>query len=192
MGSMNYAKRKGREWENATALAAQGAGFKNAERRSKKGRYDEGDIVGIPRTVIECKAEKTLDFAGAVDEAREEANNAEASIYFAAIKRRRYPVERGFFVTDLGMGRLLLGHSLPARITEGEAKRPGEVAKILDDTREESSRLGAGYYYVVAKRRGQPVERYYFATDLSHGLAFVRRALIGIDKAEGGVLDYIG
>lgn len=192
MGSMQYAKRKGREWENATALVAQGAGFKNAERRTKKGRYDEGDIVGIPRTVIECKAEKTLNFAGAVDEAREEADNAGASIYFAAVKRRRHPSERGFFVTDRGMGLLLLDHSLPAKVTEGEVSRPGQIAKVLDDVREASVRASASLYFVTAKRRGKPEVRHYFVTDLSHGLALVRRALIAMDDHEGGVLDYLG
>lgn len=114
MASIAYNKRKGREWENAVALVAQATGFPHAERRVKKGRYDEGDITGMAHVVLECKNGRSVSPGQAVDEARVEGENAEALIYAAAKKRERKPPERGFFLTDLDHGLLIVRAALVA------------------------------------------------------------------------------
>jgi hypothetical protein len=71
-----------------------GNGFINAELRNQAGRYDLGDIVGIPGVVIECKGGRAAEVHGAqqraawLAETETERRNANAEIGLLVCKRK--------------------------------------------------------------------------------------------------------
>lgn len=101
---MNPSKRKGTAWERAAQdfLNAQGA---DCRRMPPAGSKDVGDLQFTDRdgdlVVVECKATKALDIAGAVNEAQREAEQAGASYGVAVIKRRQHGVAAGYVVMSL-------------------------------------------------------------------------------------------
>jgi hypothetical protein len=69
-------------------------GFAPAELRNLAGRYDLGDIVGLPGVVIECKGGRAAESAGAgllddwLDETETERSNARAEVGLLVVKRK--------------------------------------------------------------------------------------------------------
>lgn len=84
----NPSKAKGTAFESAVRDFFLEHGFPTCERRTLYGTQDKGDLSGIAGWTFECKNEKMLNVAGAVDEARIEAKNAK-TIWFAAIVKRK-------------------------------------------------------------------------------------------------------
>jgi len=85
---MSTQRAKGTAWETAIVNYLIGEGFVMAERRALAGALDKGDITGIPGVVIEAKNCKTINLAQFLDEAAEEATNANADVGVAWVKRR--------------------------------------------------------------------------------------------------------
>jgi hypothetical protein len=83
----NASKGKGTAWETACVRWLKPL-FPHVERRTLQGNKDRGDIAGIAGVVIECKAAKSHDLAGWVDELETEMANDNADIGFLIIKRR--------------------------------------------------------------------------------------------------------
>lgn len=99
MGS-SPSKRKGTAFESLVRDFLNSQGFE-VERRALHGAADKGDLLGIRDWVLECKATKQIDLAGAVDEARAEAANARAAYYAVITKRRRQSVSRAYVTLEL-------------------------------------------------------------------------------------------
>lgn len=102
----NPSGKKGTEWETAIVKALVAVGRLHCERRRLSGKADRGDIAGIPGIVIEAKNRRTMDLAGAVDEALLEARNDSTGVLgvshgFAWLKRagKTSPLD-GYVVTD--------------------------------------------------------------------------------------------
>ena len=77
MGSLRYAKVKGREGEQGAEACFRAAGFTTVERRRLAGSEDLGDLSGISGLVVEVKSCKQLLLGPWLDEARVEAHNAD-------------------------------------------------------------------------------------------------------------------
>lgn len=98
---MNRSKRAGTKFETEVVRYLADHGFPYAERRALRGTRDCGDIAGIPGVVLECKATKELDLAGALDEAEVERVNAGAELGVAVVKRRRKATAGAYVVMSL-------------------------------------------------------------------------------------------
>lgn len=100
MGSLRYAKSKGRTAEATVVQYLRDQGF-NAERRRLTGTEDCGDVGGIAGLVIEVKDEKRINLAGYMDELHDEVVNAAGRMDepdttgFATIKRKGHPSDPG-------------------------------------------------------------------------------------------------
>jgi Holliday junction resolvase len=95
-------KRKGSQFERDIAAYLREHGFPDAERAYGAGRPEDiGDVVGIPGITVECKACRTIDLAGFVDEAERERLNARQPYAVAIVKRRNKGVDRSYVVMDL-------------------------------------------------------------------------------------------
>jgi hypothetical protein len=105
--------RKGATFERDVAELWKAAGFFWADRKVKRGRHDQADITGVEDWALECKNEKTINLAGAIDEATIEAANAGVRWFAAIIKRRRKNVRDAYAVMPLWqlveLVKLLLG-----------------------------------------------------------------------------------
>lgn len=103
------AKAAGRKWEKEVAdyLAAV---FPGVERRRQRGARDEGDLTPGPLVdwVFECKAEKRMALSTAMNEAKVEAANAQATFYAVIQKRRMKGVNEAYAVVPLWMFRMML------------------------------------------------------------------------------------
>jgi hypothetical protein len=87
------------EWDLARYL--QENGFPYAEPRRQGGRYDRGDMAGIPHHVIEAKATRAIDLAGAMAEAEVERKNAGAKWKVCVFKRRNHAIRKAYVVMEL-------------------------------------------------------------------------------------------
>jgi Holliday junction resolvase len=100
----NPSKRKGTAWERAVQDYLNEAGVWT-RRMPPSGSKDVGDLQAEDRDgdlfIVECKATKAIDLAGAVKEAQVEAENAGATYGVAAIKRRQKGVAEGYVVMTL-------------------------------------------------------------------------------------------
>lgn len=98
---MTPSKRKGTSWEVAVRDYLH-ANDITAFRTAPTGARDEGDIV-VPdwNAILECKNRKTMDLAGAVDEARLEAHHAGRRFGIAVVKRPRANVSKAYAVMAL-------------------------------------------------------------------------------------------
>lgn len=100
----NPSKRKGTAWERAVQdyLAEHGL---DVRRMPPAGTKDVGDLQFTDRdgdlVVVECKATKQLDLAGAMKETAREVEEAGAGYGVAAIKRRQHPTAQGYVVMTL-------------------------------------------------------------------------------------------
>lgn len=97
----NPSKRKGSDFEKAVAEYLAAHGHPLAERRVQGGTKDRGDIAGVIGWTLECKNERSIDLAGAVDEAEVEAANADTRWFAAIIKRRNKSVSEAYVVVPL-------------------------------------------------------------------------------------------
>ena len=87
---MSASKAKGTKWESAIVAHLRANGFPHAERRTLNGVHDKGDINAAPGLVIEAKNQARHSFAEWLDEATEEAANADAAIGLVWAHRRGY------------------------------------------------------------------------------------------------------
>jgi Holliday junction resolvase len=101
-------KQKGTRFEREVCEFLVAAGFPGADRGVLRGSRDRGDVIGVPGWVLELKATRELDLAGAVDEARVEAINANTLMYAAVIKRRRRSIGEAYFVLPLALAARLI------------------------------------------------------------------------------------
>jgi len=98
---VNRSGRTGTAWETEVANTLIAHGWLYAERRRLNGRFDRGDISGIPGVVIEAKAAKKHELAGWLKEAHEEAENDSADHGFVWFKRRgKASAADGFVLMD--------------------------------------------------------------------------------------------
>lgn len=108
--SARAVKRTGREWENKVAEVLSAALMRKVERRVRTGAKDQGDIVGVPGWTLECKAEKGMDLAGWLNEAKVEAGHAGTYLYAVVAKRRNHAPEHAYVILPLwAFARVLLG-----------------------------------------------------------------------------------
>lgn len=98
---MSASKDKGTRFETDVVRYLQANGFPYAERRALAGNLDKGDITGLPGIVLELKATKSIDLAGAVTEAEIEAKNAGVDTFAAVIKRRNKATSEAYAVMPL-------------------------------------------------------------------------------------------
>lgn len=112
-------KAKGRGFERDTANFWMDAGFLWADRKTKRGKRDQGDVTGVEGWTLECKNDKTINLAGAVDEAAIEAANAGTPWFAAIVKRRGKNVRDAYVVMPLWLFvelvKRLLGIAAPCR-----------------------------------------------------------------------------
>ena len=98
---MTASKRRGSRFETEVVAYLAEHGFPLAERRVMGGTRDRGDVAGIPGWTLELKAERSLDLAGALSEARTEAANAGTLDYAAVLKRRSHGIGDAYVVLPL-------------------------------------------------------------------------------------------
>lgn len=112
---MSRNKAKGTAAETAVVVALRDAGFATVERRALQGAADRGDIAGLPGVVIEVKNHASIDLAAFVDEAEVEADNDNADLGVAWVKRRGKSSPLDWYVVMTGrrfvwvLGRLFGG-----------------------------------------------------------------------------------
>ena len=95
-------KRKVSQFERDVVRYLQEHGFPDAERAYGAGRpEDVGDIAGVPGVTVECKATKSIDLAGFVDEAERERLNARQPYGVAVVKRRGRSAADSYVVCNL-------------------------------------------------------------------------------------------
>jgi Holliday junction resolvase len=107
-------RRRGSRFEADVCTFLREHGFPLAERRVMGGARDRGDVAGIPGWVIECKATRELDLAGALTEAKAEAVHASTDNYAAVLKRRNHPVSSAYVVLPLDRFAELLRRTRPS------------------------------------------------------------------------------
>ena len=95
-------KRKGRAFERDVVHYLQEHGLPDASRAFGAGRpEDVGDVAGVPGVTIECKATKSIDLAGFVDEAERERLNARQPYGVVVVKRRGKGAADSYVVCNL-------------------------------------------------------------------------------------------
>jgi hypothetical protein len=97
---MSRQRAKGTRWESRIVAFLAAHGFPHVERRALNGATDKGDITGIPGVVIEAKDQNRHSWAEWLDEATQEAENANADVGVVWAHRRGY--------TDPGKGYVVL------------------------------------------------------------------------------------
>lgn len=83
---VNRPRQKGTTAESALIPYLHERGFTQAERRALRGGRDCGDVCGIPDVVLEVKNATKVKLAEWVKEARVEAENDGASVWFVVAK----------------------------------------------------------------------------------------------------------
>lgn len=99
---MNRSKAKGTAAETAVVTYLQKWGYPDAERRALHGALDQGDVAGVSGVVVEVKNCKAMALAEWVDEAGDEASNADAPIGVVWHKRRGFTSPSFWYVTMEG------------------------------------------------------------------------------------------
>ena len=107
---VNKPKVIGTRWETDVVRYLREHGYKEAERRALAGGVDMGDIVNAGPFVWECKATKSIDLAGGLDETKAETINADAAFGFLIVKRRRKSTGEAYAVMTLEQLCHLLAH----------------------------------------------------------------------------------
>ena len=91
---VNKSGQRGTATETAVVRYLNANGFEHAERRRLRGRYDTGDVVGIPSVVIEIKGGNAARNASDglieswLDETETERRNANADIGVLVVARK--------------------------------------------------------------------------------------------------------
>lgn len=98
---VNKSKNLGTAWETAVVRYLNDCGFPLAERRTLSGRYDRGDISGIPDVVIECKTSKQISLPKWMDETETERVNDDSNYGMLVIKRRQRGISDAYVVLPL-------------------------------------------------------------------------------------------
>lgn len=108
-------KRAGDRFERDVVAFLVARGYGYAERAYGAGRPDDrGDIDGLPGWIIQCKAEKTLDVAGALRAA--ETQCPDHLHYPAAIcKRKGHPIGAAYVVMSLETFAAIAGETAPRK-----------------------------------------------------------------------------
>lgn len=83
---MTASRRKGTRAESLLVDYLRSRGWRYAERRALNGAKDRGDVAGIPGVVIEVKSAARVELAEWVKEARVEALNDNAPVWFVVAK----------------------------------------------------------------------------------------------------------
>lgn len=83
---MSWSRDKGTWAETAVAEYAQHSGFPFADRLTKKGNKDRGDVGWCPGVISEVKYDKSMDLPGWLRETETERVNAGAKIAFLVVK----------------------------------------------------------------------------------------------------------
>lgn len=97
----NPSKRKGTEWESRCRDYLRDL-YPLVERSPAWGAGDKGDLTGTGMFTVECKATKSIDLAGFVDEAVTEARNVgPLQLPVALVKRRNKSVHDGYAVMPM-------------------------------------------------------------------------------------------
>lgn len=99
---------KGTRFESALEDYLRENGFPYAERRTKKGIHDTGDIAGVRDIVFEAKSHKSLDLPKWLDEARVEKERDNADYGIVVARRRNHHISKAYFAMDLIYGLTLL------------------------------------------------------------------------------------
>ena len=118
---MTDAKRRGSRFEADVVAYLTEHAFPLAERRVMGGARDRGDVAGVPGWTLELKAQRSLDLAGALYEARAEAMNAGTIDFAAILKRRNHPVAGAYVVMTLDRFAHLLNRSLTQPVSGASA-----------------------------------------------------------------------
>lgn len=92
--------RKGSAFETACIAYIRDHGFPYAERRVPTGSRDCGDLGGVPGLMLEFKNEQRISLATYMDEVIAERANAQAQVGAAVVKRRKYGIDRAYFVME--------------------------------------------------------------------------------------------
>lgn len=85
---MNRNQARGTAWETAIVRYLVESGWPHAERRSRAGAHDRGDIAGVVGVCIEAKNEARVTLAQYIQETLTEQANARAAVGAAWVKRR--------------------------------------------------------------------------------------------------------
>lgn len=85
---VNRSRAKGTAYETEIVNYLRSKGWVHAERRALGGSNDRGDITGIVGVCIECKAAKTHDLPGWLNQLEQETANSGADIGLLFIRRR--------------------------------------------------------------------------------------------------------
>jgi len=83
---MSWSRDKGTWAETAVAEYAQHNGFPFADRLTKKGNKDRGDVGWCPGVISEVKYDKSMDIPGWLRETETEQVNAGAKVAFLVVK----------------------------------------------------------------------------------------------------------
>lgn len=94
------AKIRGTRWESAVRDFLTSVGLP-VFRPALHGNLDKGDLFGLEGWTIQCRDTAKLDFAGALDDAAEQAANAKTPNFVAIVKRRRKSVAQAYAVLPL-------------------------------------------------------------------------------------------
>jgi hypothetical protein len=95
-------RRKGSRFELDVVAYLREHGFPYAERAYGAGRpEDVGDIDGVAGFVVECKAHKSIDLAGFIDEADRERSHARQPFAVVIAKRRNKSTGESYVVMPL-------------------------------------------------------------------------------------------
>ena len=86
----NPSKQKGTAWETAVVRFLQ-QWWPHAERRALKGAKDQGDLLGLPGVVVECKNQNRLALGEWLDQTTAAQANAGAEVSVLVVKRRGKP-----------------------------------------------------------------------------------------------------
>ena len=94
--------RKGSTFERDVVTYLAGHGFPYCERTYGAGRpADVGDVDGIVGWTLECKAHKTMDLAGWIDESERERVNGRKPYAAVIAKRRCKPTGDAYVILSL-------------------------------------------------------------------------------------------
>jgi hypothetical protein len=98
----NRAKEKGDRFEIAVRDFLRENGWPECERRAKQHAADRGDLIlGPAWFTLDCKDHASIDLAGYMDQAAQEAVNARRPWFASIVKRRRKPVSEAYVVMPL-------------------------------------------------------------------------------------------
>lgn len=92
---------KGARWER-DVIGFLSRWWPMLERRKARGPgKDRGDLIGIPRTVIECKDQGQATLGTFMGQAERAMANANASRFVVVLKRRHHNVSKAYAIQPL-------------------------------------------------------------------------------------------